>query len=226
MARKAPRPPQTRRAKPAGDVETRTRLLNVAAQLFAERGFARVTVRDICKQARANVAAVNYHFGGKEGLYTAVMRRAIEVMQATTAEAETAGRGQPAPERLRAYVSVFLMRMLGKDHASWIHQLMLRELSDPTPALDMVATDVLKPRTAYLCGIIGELIGCPATSPLVMRCAMSVQGQFNSLLWSQAVTRMIHIAEMPVPTLDEITEHVTQFSLGGVEEIRRRKRAG
>ena len=66
------------------DQETRARLLNAAARLFAERGFAKVTVRDICKKARANVAAVNYHFGGKDGLYRAVMRMAIETMQATT----------------------------------------------------------------------------------------------------------------------------------------------
>jgi AcrR family transcriptional regulator len=179
-----------------------------------------VTVRDISKKARANVAAVNYHFGGKDGLYHAVMRMAIETMQATTDEAQTAGRGLPAEERLRAYVSVFLNRILGKAHDTWIHQLMLRELSDPTPALDMVAEDVLRPRTAYLCGVIGELIGCPADSPPVMRCALSVQSQFNSVLWAQAVTRLMHIAEMPAPTLDEIAEHITKFSLGGIARIR------
>jgi len=197
------------------DQETRARLLNAAARLFAERGFAKVTVRDICKKARANVAAVNYHFGGKDGLYRAVMRMAIETMQATTEAAQTAGRGLPAEERIRTYVSVFLNRILGKGHDTWIHQLMLRELSDPTPALDMVAEDVLKPRTAYLCGVIGELIGCPSDSPLVMRCALSVQSQFNSMLWGQAVARLMY-AEMPAPTLDEIAEHITRFSLGGI----------
>jgi AcrR family transcriptional regulator len=202
------------------DLETRARLLNAAARLFAERGFAKVTVRDICKRARANVAAVNYHFGGKDGLYHAVMRMAIETMQATTAEAQAAGRGLPADERIRAYVLVFITRILGKGHETWIHQLMLRELSDPTPALDMVAADVLKPRTAYLCAVIGELAGCPADSPLVMRCALSVQSQFNSMLWSQAVARMMHVAEMPAPTLDEIAEHITQFSLGGIRKVR------
>ena len=207
------------RAKSNEDLETRSRLLNAAARLFAERGFARVTVRDICQKARANVAAVNYHFGGKEGLYHAVMRTAIETMQATTEAAEAAGRGLPADQRIRSYVSVFIERILGKGRETWIHQLMLRELSDPTPALDMVAEDVLKPRTAYLCGIIGELIGCPADSPLVMRCALSVQSQFNSMLWSQAVARMMHVAEMPAPTLDEIAEHITQFSLGGIRQV-------
>ena len=208
------------RTKSREDFETRARLLNAAARLFAERGFARVTVRDICKKARANVAAVNYHFGGKDGLYHAVMRTAIETMQATTEAAQTAGRGLPAEERIRAYVSVFIERILGKGHDTWIHQLMLRELSDPTPALDMVAEDVLKPRNTYLCGIIGELIGCPPDSALVMRCALSVQSQFNSLLWSQAVVRMMHVADLPAPTLDEIAEHITQFSLGGIRQVR------
>jgi AcrR family transcriptional regulator len=206
--------------KSSEDLETRSRLLHAAARLFAERGFARVTVRDICKKARANVAAVNYHFGGKEGLYRAVMRTAIATMQATTEAAQAAGRGKPADERIRVYVSVFVERILGKGQDTWIHQLMLRELSDPTPALDMVAEDVLKPRTAYLCGIIGELIGCAPDSPQVMRCALSVQSQFNSMLWSQAAARMMHVAQMPAPTLEEIAGHITQFSLGGIRQIR------
>ena len=66
-----------------------------AARLFAERGFARVTVRDICRKARANVAAVNYHFGGKHGLYTARRcSRRLTTMQATTEAARAAGEGQ------------------------------------------------------------------------------------------------------------------------------------
>jgi len=51
----------------APDQDTRERLLGEAARLFAARGFARVTVRDICRAANANVAAINYHFHGKRG---------------------------------------------------------------------------------------------------------------------------------------------------------------
>jgi hypothetical protein len=53
-----------------------------------------------------------------------------------------------------------------------------------------------------------------------MRCALSVQSQFNSMLWSQAVARMMHVADVPPPTLDEIAEHITQFSLGGIRQVR------
>jgi AcrR family transcriptional regulator len=62
------------------DRETRDRLLTAAAALFAADGYSKVTVRDICRKARANVAAVNYHFGGKTGLYQEVLHAAIRTM--------------------------------------------------------------------------------------------------------------------------------------------------
>jgi AcrR family transcriptional regulator len=191
------------------DLETRARLLNAAARLFAERGFTRVTVRDICQKARANVAAVNYHFGGKDGLYTAVMRMAIETMQGTTEAARAAGQGLPPEQRIRAYVAVFADRLLGSHHETWIHQLMIRELSDPTPALSMVAEEVLKPRLDYLCCTIAELIGCAASDARARRCALSITSQFNSLLWKQA----------PAEPLEQVAAHIAEFSLGGIRQV-------
>ncbi len=208
------------RAKSREDLETRERLLNAAARLFAERGFARVTVRDICRKARANVAAVNYHFGGKDGLYSAVMRKAIETMQATTEAARAAGRDLPPRERIRAYVSVFADRLLGTHHETWIHQLMLREMSDPSPVLGMVADEVLRPRMTYLCRAIAELIGCAPDDPRAVRCALSVTSQFNSMLWTDAVARLMDAPDAVPGAIDEIAEHITQFSLGGIQKVR------
>jgi AcrR family transcriptional regulator len=202
------------------DLETRMRLLNAASRLFAERGYARVTVRDICNKAHANVAAVNYHFGGKDGLYRAVMRHAMDTMQATTEAARAAGCDLPAAERIRAYVSVFADRLLGGHHETWIHQLMLREMSDPTPALAMVADEVLKPRMVYLCRAIAELLECPPDDPRVARCALSVTSQFNSMLWTQAVAKLLN-PQADVPgSVDQIAEHIARFSLGGMHAVK------
>ena len=57
--------------------ETRQRLLEAAGEVFAERGFRAATVRVICQRAKANIAAVNYYFGDKERLYTAVLQYAF-----------------------------------------------------------------------------------------------------------------------------------------------------
>ncbi|MGA9754367.1 MAG: TetR family transcriptional regulator, partial [Desulfobaccales bacterium] len=53
--------------------ETRQRLLEAAGEVFAKKGFRNTTIREICRRARANLAAVNYHFGDKERLYLAVL---------------------------------------------------------------------------------------------------------------------------------------------------------
>ena len=201
------------------DLETRARLLDAAARLFAERGFARVTVRDICNKAKANVAAVNYHFGGKDGLYQAVMRMAMETMQATTEAARAAGQNRPADERLRAYVGVLAERLLGTHHDTWIHQLMIREMADPTPALTLVAEEVLKPRMEYLCGTIAELIGCAPNDPRAVRCALSITAQFSSVLWNQGVTRLMNAPDA-AGKIDQIADHIARFSLGGIAETK------
>ena len=121
------------RVRVAVDVETRERLLRAAEELFAERGYASVTVRDICHAARANVAAVNYHFGDKLGLYREVLQIAIDAVRSTTEAGRDAGVGYPPEEKLRRYIAVFLRRVLSSDHQT-VHQLIQRELDDPTPS--------------------------------------------------------------------------------------------
>jgi AcrR family transcriptional regulator len=57
--------------------KTRSAILDVAERLFAEHGYAAVSLRDITAAAGANVAAINYHFGSKERLFEAVFERRI-----------------------------------------------------------------------------------------------------------------------------------------------------
>src|SRR5437016_3170156 len=57
--------------------DTRARLIEAAGAVFAEQGYRAATVRDICARAGANVAAINYHFRDKMGLYVEVVRTSI-----------------------------------------------------------------------------------------------------------------------------------------------------
>jgi TetR/AcrR family transcriptional regulator, regulator of cefoperazone and chloramphenicol sensitivity len=201
------------------DQETRDRLLTAATRLFAEQGFGKVTVRDICQRANANVAAVNYHFGGKVGLYREVMQSAIRIMQATTALAREAGASGTPQERLTAYVQVFITRIAG-GHSSWIHQLMMHEISDPTPALDLVVDEVIKPRMDYLGQIVAELLHTSGDDPRVALCAMSVHSQCMAMMNSRVGERMNPALRITPERLRTVAEHITAFSLAGITAAR------
>ncbi|CAM4345528.1 AcrR family transcriptional regulator [Paenibacillus endophyticus] len=55
-----------------GDADIKIRILLASKKLFAEQGFEKTTVRQICEEAGANVALVSYHFGGKENMFGAL----------------------------------------------------------------------------------------------------------------------------------------------------------
>ena len=63
---------QTKRTKNTAE-KTRLRIVRAAEKLFAERGYRAMTLRDVTREARVNLAAVNYHFGSKTNLIRAVV---------------------------------------------------------------------------------------------------------------------------------------------------------
>ena len=126
-------------------------------------------MRDICRAARANVAAVNYHFGDKLGLYREVLQVAIDAMRETNEAGRRAAEGQPPAEQLRRYLSVFLRRVLNPEYET-VHRLIQREIDHPTPALDALVEQAARPRLEFLaargCRADGMRPGRSARPPL------------------------------------------------------------
>ena len=203
----------------ARDRETRDGLLEAAARLFASRGFTQVTVRDICREAGANVAAVNYHFGDKLGLYREVLHAAGTAMRSTLEAARAAGRDGDAEARLRAYIHVYLERVVGSAHDSWIHRLLWRELVDPTPALDLIVQHAIRPRMAYLCALVGELLERPIDDGRVTRCAHSIHALCISLIPNPVSARLYPDVKMTPDAVAAFADHIASFSLAGIRSM-------
>ena len=189
-----------------------------AARLFAARGFARVTVRDICRAAHANVAAINYHFHGKRGLYDG--GRAVG--DRSDAHDDSHDHRRPAAASRRSgssttFVAIFLQRVTAM-RDNWIHQLMMRELNEPTAALDLVVRQVLEPRMTYL----GERHGRAArlSEQTIRACGAAVTSvQLQCLA---AIDRGFPLHSVPTTpaAVAELADHIARFSIGGITALR------
>ena len=202
------------------DTETRERLLKAAERLFADRGFKNVTVRDLCRAARANVAAVNYHFGDKLGLYREVMQSAIDAMRGTNDAARDAGSGHAPEEQLRRYIAIFVHRVLTPGNDT-VHKLITREMNDPTPALDALVEQGVRPRVEYLAGLIAAIIRCDPADQRVLRCVASVQAQTLAYIPNPIGARLGLANKPTAANLRAIADHIAEFSLAGVHAVGR-----
>ncbi len=205
------------------DRETRERLLREASRLFSDQGFKKVTVREICRAARANVAAVNYHFGDKLGLYREVLQQAIDGMVRTNERARREGEGRPAEEKLRGFLVLFLTQILKPEHAVH-HRLVQREVQDPTPVLDALVQQGIRPRLDYLAGVVAEMIGARPADEHVLQCVGSINAQAIIYLPNPIATRLGYEFKGTPADIEQAAEHIAAFSLGGVRAVARARR--
>lgn len=110
--------------------ETKQRILDAAEALFARDGFSSVTVRQIMKQAGADVALAYYHFESKRDLFDAVLMRRAELMNAVRHAAldEVEQRHPDDAPTLEEIIGAFtnpLLDLLANDHEQWQHYFAL-----------------------------------------------------------------------------------------------------
>jgi AcrR family transcriptional regulator len=209
----------------APDPETRKRLLAAATRLFAERGFHHVTVRQICRAARANLASINYHFGGKEGLYREILGTAIDAMRRTHQEGVEAGAGLPPDARLRAHIRVLLGRLLAPGRDALVHQILLRETAEPTPALDLVVERGMAPPFRYLAELVAELLGCEVADERVARGVTNVRALCFAYVPNPFAVRLrAHVPAMwrvvhEPAGIDALAAQIASFALAGLRSM-------
>ncbi len=125
-------------------IDTREQLLASATSLFAEHGFDGTSVRDITTAARANQAAIHYHFGSKDGLLRAATdnvvgplnRRRHQLLDELLARRS----GHPSSDEvLRVFLQADVETLLTLDGNGAAARLLARVYRDPNPALQEMA---------------------------------------------------------------------------------------
>jgi len=137
----------------------RSRLLKAAAVVFARDGFEKASLRGICCKARANLAAVKYYFGSKEGLYREVLLECHREALAHESPVTLADGASPE-DTLRRWIHFCLQFILFKRASNpLMGQIMAHEMRQPTPCLNDFIKLVVRPFHEELRRIVAAVLG-------------------------------------------------------------------
>ncbi|MBU1003989.1 MAG: CerR family C-terminal domain-containing protein [Proteobacteria bacterium] len=210
-------------------LSTKERLFKAAIHVFAEKGFEAATVREICTRAKANVAAINYHYGDKEKLYAQVVHEIFQV----TREARTPYLGADAPphDRLKAFIRATFEEVLPSaypdkdpEECMALGTIFMLEVARPTGVLDSIVKNHIGPDSEELYSILVAILGYDTPPRIIEMCLASVISQPLHYYYSQSIIQRL-APDKGAFLLDPnfitfATEHVFQFCVGGLEHFK------
>jgi AcrR family transcriptional regulator len=173
----------TRGKSASGSAEaTRMALIMAGLSLFGRKGFDATSTRQIAAAANANIGSIAYHFGGKDGLREACARHVVDTIRAVAGPA--VGSDDPArlsPQEAQARLEQGVDRMVrfivGSPQAGEFVQFVLRELSVPGSAIDILYGGVFEPVHRRLCQLWERATGDPAESERTRIAVFTMIGQ-------------------------------------------------
>lgn len=203
------------------DSGTKTRLLAAAREQFALHGVKETTVRDICTRAGANVAAVNYHFGGKDKLFMAVLMDFLEQARLKYPVNMGLGPEAPAEEHLKAYIRSLLYRLMGDGDPvnEKLGQLLSAEFIEPSDNFEIVTERFVTPHHKVLLDILRQLLPV-AEERIVHLCAAGVVG--HCLLFDNAkqlIRRMCPELALEALGVELVADFVFRYAQAGIARM-------
>jgi len=200
--------------------QIRERLIDVAEGLFCEKGFDGTSVRDITSRAKCNVAAVNYHFGGKDKLYYEVFHRHMRTLRdiriASIRRVMSQGEGEVSLEQLlRAFAKAFIEPLIEESSGRRLMKLMVREMLDPYLPKKMFVEEVGGPTLSALGDAIAKI--CPGLGQKeTVMSMLSVVGQLIHTIHLNEIFSAEEDFGLQMPNLAEMVEHIVAFSTAGI----------
>jgi AcrR family transcriptional regulator len=180
---------------------TRQRILDAALDLFGERGLSGTTVRGIAKAAKVNVAAISYHFGGKEELYRAVATAIADNFAARFGPRLAGAMNTPptdpaaALSALEAVIETLVDVIVGPPEMRRVARFVIREQMQPTAAFESLYETFSRLHIAG-CRLFATAAGLePETAEIRLLVFMSVGQAVFLRMAEAAVLRRMEIEQ-------------------------------
>lgn len=195
---------------------TKANILNAAGEVFAEKGFDRATGKEIAERAGTNSAAVNYYYGGIEGLYAEVLVEAHRRLLAYDQLVLLAEAPGSPEDHLCAFIDRVARTVTGPS-SIWPLRVMSREVLAPTSALPVLMERELLPKRRVVIGMVAAVLGVPPDHPAVVPCLLNIMAPFAMML---VVSRQF--LSQVIPGLgtelqaEQLAEHFKRYALAGL----------
>jgi AcrR family transcriptional regulator len=196
--------------------DTRERVLDAALDLFGERGLTGTTVRDIASRAKVNVAAISYHFGGKEKLYRAVAENLIGGIEGRVASRAAHILNNPPSEpdaalkALETMLETVVDVIVGPEQMRRVARFIIREQMQPTAAFEVLFGTFTRLHGAA-CRLLGAAAGLDPDAEETRIRAFLLIGQAVFLrIGEAAVLRRMEIKGYDAAFLAKVKELLKQ----------------
>jgi len=197
--------------------DTRTRILDAAGPIFAEKGCDAATVREICQAAGVNLASVNYYFGGKENLYREALKLARPARFRPQGDFQWP-QGTRPEAKLKDFIRFLLTQVLRVEASPWQERLFIREIMNPTPACKELLRESFRSGFDQLQEILNEIL--PADTPAHKRhqIGLSVIGQCVYYRPARKILPLILGDEEfgKYYGIEKLAEHICEVSLAAL----------
>jgi len=204
--------------------ESKRRLLDAAELLFAERGFEAVSVRDITQHANANVAAINYHFGTRDGLIALVVTRYLapvndeRLARLDTLERKGPGKAMPVEEIINALVRPLVGTVRKSDLSERQYcKLLGRIFAMQGKGLPQAMDDQMRQVSERFARALGKALPAVAPEELVWRMHFVVGAMIHMLIHEEMLQRLTGGAAGS-PTMEATLGRFIRFAAAGLRE--------
>jgi len=205
---------------------TRRRLLEAGLELFGKYGFDGVSTRALAAAARVNLAAIPYHFGGKEGVYLAVVdhlaaavERPLSAMVAEIDASFDRPQNRAETEALLARLIGALARiLLGSDQQALRIRFMMREQLQPTAAFERLYARFIEHVHRCVTRLVAALLDADPEAPATILRAHALFGQILGFAVAQATIRrrMGWKGDFTPAQIEEIAGIVVEMTLASL----------
>ena len=198
----------------------KNRLLDAAECLFADNGYEGTSVRDITAAAKCNVAAVNYHFAGKQNLYNEVFRRRLNTLRQIRLSAIEKVMSEDACKAslknlLHEFAIAFLEPVASQTQDRQIVKMMTREMFEQRLPRNMFATEIFIPTMTALHKALKKLCP-PLNDSKTQLCTHSLIAQLVHVIHLKELFDHDDNPKLPTFDLDIFIDHFVDFSAAAI----------